>query len=42
MNELIDFYEETGSPVPLDTMVEAVETYGFILDYNYPHEDDNE
>ena len=32
MEELITIYEELDIPVPLDIQVQAVETYGFIIE----------
>ena len=40
MDEVLTYYENRGMPVPLDIQVRAVETYGYILENNYPLEDD--
>lgn len=39
MEEIIEWYEIGGMPIPLDIQVKAIETYGFIIDNNYPLED---
>jgi hypothetical protein len=39
MDELLKYYRSMGQLVPLDVQVEAVETYGFIIETNYPQED---
>jgi len=40
MDEILQVYEDRGIPVPLDIQVRAVETYGYIIQDNYPLEDD--
>lgn len=40
MDEIIEWYELTGMPMPLDLQVIAVEEYGYILTQNNnPQED---
>lgn len=39
MDEVLRYYEDRGLLVPLDIQVRAVETYGFIIETNYPQED---
>jgi len=40
MERQLDFYERAGIPVPLDIQVEAIGSYGFILEDNNPEEDE--
>ena len=40
MEELLEMYEIGGMPIPLDIQVKAIETYGFIIENNYPLEDE--
>jgi hypothetical protein len=40
MDEILRNYEDRGIPVPLDIQVRAVETYGYIIEDNYPLEDE--
>jgi len=39
MEKLLEFYEEMDVAVPVDVLTEAIGTYGFIIEDNYPLED---
>jgi hypothetical protein len=38
MEELLELYEELDVAVPVDIQTKAIDTYGFILEDNYPQE----
>ena len=40
MDEILRMYEREGNPIPLDILVRAVETYGYLIETNYPQEDE--
>lgn len=40
MEELLEWYEKAGMPLPLDIHARAVDVYGFIIEDNYPLEDE--
>jgi len=40
MEELLEIYEEMDVAVPVDVLTEAIGNYGFIIDTNYPMEDE--
>ena len=40
MDEILKYLEDRGIPAPLDLQVRAAEVYGYIIENNYPLEDD--
>ena len=39
MEDTLDLLEELNIPIPIDIMVKAVESYGFILENSFEQED---
>ncbi len=39
MDEILKYYEDRGIPIPLTLSVRAIETFGYIIENNYPLED---
>lgn len=40
MDEILELYEEWGLNIPVHILVKAVTEYGYIIEYNYPQEDE--
>ena len=40
MEEILDLYDELDATIPVDVLTKAVVDYGFIIEDNYPLEDE--